>query len=93
MAEGTRARSIREKLVTAFKPSRLDLVDESARHAGHAGAPAGGESHFRLTIIAPAFDGKSRVERHRMVNQVLAAELAAGLHALTIKALGEQDAD
>lgn len=87
---GMRAR-IEEKLAAAFAPASLTVVDESDHHAGHAGARAGGETHFRVTVVADAFAGKSRLERHRMVNAALAAELADRVHALAIhaKAPGE----
>jgi BolA protein len=77
---------IAEKLTKAFAPHSLDVVDESHQHAGHAGHRPGGETHFRVTIVAEAFRGKSRVERHRMINQTLAGELAGGVHALAIHA-------
>jgi BolA protein len=77
---------ITEKLTGAFAPERLDVVDESQQHAGHAGARPGGESHFRLHIVSEAFRGKTRLERHRMVNEALAGELKAGVHALAIHA-------
>src|SRR5438128_624651 len=77
---------IAEKLTTAFAPERLDVVDESHQHAGHAGHRPGGETHFRVTIVAEAFRGKSRLERHRMVNETLAVELQGGVHALAIHA-------
>ncbi len=76
---------MREKLMIAFEPTRLDVVNESELHAGHRSSPGTGESHFRLLIVSPVFDGKSRVERHRMVNDLLAAELEAGVHALAFK--------
>ena len=76
----------------ALRPIRLDIVDESDRHAGHAGARPGGETHYRLNIVSPAFVGKSRVERHRMVNALLAAEFASGLHALAIAAAAPDEA-
>ena len=75
------------KLREAFTPESLDVTDESHLHEGHAGHRPGGETHFRLYIVSPAFQGKSRVERHRMINATLAAELAASVHALAIKAL------
>jgi BolA family transcriptional regulator, general stress-responsive regulator len=78
--------AILEKLSLAFTPSKLEVVDESHHHAGHAGHREGGESHFRLHIVSEAFRGKSRVERHRMVNETLAAELKGGVHALAIHA-------
>ena len=75
-----------EKLTKAFAPERLEVVDESHRHAGHAGARPGGETHFHVHIVSPAFGGKSRLERHRMVNAALAEELQGGVHALAIAA-------
>jgi BolA protein len=81
------AESLRHKLTVAFAPTRLDIQDDSARHAGHAGAQPGGESHFNLTIEAAAFAGASRVARQRMVYQALAEELAGPVHALSVKAL------
>jgi BolA family transcriptional regulator, general stress-responsive regulator len=83
---------ITEKLTKAFAPARLDVVDESHQHAGHAGHKPGGETHFRVTIVADAFRGKSRLERHRMVNETLAAELQGGVHALAIHAAAPGDA-
>jgi BolA protein len=75
------------KLSAAFSPSRLDITDDSARHAGHAGAREGGESHFSVTIESAAFTGASRVERQRMVYGALAEELAGPVHALSLKAV------
>jgi len=77
---------ITEKLREAFAPARLEVVDESHRHEGHAGHRPGGETHFRVYIVAEAFKGKSRLERHRMVNETLASELGGGVHALAIHA-------
>ena len=77
---------ITEKLEQAFTPESLRVEDESHHHAGHAGSRPGGETHFRLYIVAEAFRGKSRLERHRMINATLAAELAGGVHALAIHA-------
>ena len=67
-------------------PESLDVVDESHLHEGHAGHRPGGETHFRVYIVSPAFEGKSRIERHRMVNATLDAELKGSVHALAIKA-------
>ncbi len=78
--------AIRDKLTAAFAPSRLDVVDESDRHAGHAGAAPGGQTHFDLSIESKAFSGLSRIERQRRIYAVLAEEFARGLHALSIKA-------
>ena len=83
---------ITKKLTQAFAPARLDVVDESHQHAGHAGHRPGGETHFRVTIVAEAFRGKTRIERHRMVNETLAAELGGGVHALAIHATAPEDA-
>jgi BolA protein len=77
---------ITNKLREAFTPESLDVIDESHLHEGHAGHRPGGETHFRLYIVSAAFKGKSRIERHRMINGVLATELAGSVHALAIKA-------
>ena len=77
---------ITEKLRNAFAPESLRVEDESHRHEGHAGHRPGGETHFRLYIVSEAFRGKSRIERHRMINETLAGELSTGLHALAIHA-------
>ena len=77
---------ITKKLTEAFAPQSLEVVDESHHHAGHAGHRAGGETHYRIHIVAQAFKGKTRLERHRMINSTLAGELAAGVHALAIHA-------
>ncbi|MBM3530184.1 MAG: BolA family transcriptional regulator [Alphaproteobacteria bacterium] len=78
--------TIQSKLAAAFAPQSLDVIDESHKHEGHAGHRPGGETHFRVHIVAEAFRGKSRIERHRLVNQALSAELAGGVHALAIHA-------
>ncbi|HJZ31805.1 MAG TPA: BolA family protein [Hyphomicrobiaceae bacterium] len=75
---------IREKLAAAFAPTQLEVTNESHLHAGHRGSPGTGESHFRVLIVSPAFAGKSRLERHRLVNATLAAELAGTVHALAL---------
>ena len=77
---------MREKLMVALRPTRLDVVNESHLHAGHGSSPGTGESHFRVLIVSGAFAGKTPVERHRMVNEALASELKGGVHALAIKA-------
>jgi BolA protein len=77
---------ITEKLTKAFTPERVQVVDESHLHAGHAGHRPGGETHFRVYIVAEAFRGKSRLERHRMINATLVGELQGGVHALAIHA-------
>lgn len=85
--------TITEKLIQAFSPHVLDVVDDSARHHGHAGARPGGESHFKVHVVSDAFAGKSLVDRHRMVNQALADELAGPVHALNIKAATPEESD
>jgi BolA protein len=77
---------ITEKLSATFAPQRLDVEDESHGHEGHAGHRPGGQTHFRVTIVSEMFRGKNRIERHRMINQALAHELASGVHALAIHA-------
>ena len=84
--------AITTKLNKAFSPAQLDVVDESHLHEGHAGHRAGGETHFRVHIVSEAFAGKSRVDRHRMVNMVLADDLAGQVHALAIKAKAPDEA-
>ena len=77
---------ITEKLTAAFAPESLRVVDESHQHEGHAGHRPGGQTHFRVYIVSEAFKGKTRLERHRMINQLLSTELAGGVHALAIHA-------
>jgi BolA protein len=84
--------AITNKLHEAFIPESLDVVDESHLHEGHSGHRPGGETHFRVYIVSKAFERKSRIERHRMINTALAAELANSVHALAIKALGPGEA-
>ncbi len=78
---------ITTKLTEAFAPAHLDVIDESHLHAGHAGHRPGGGTHYRVYIVSSAFSGKSRVERHRMVNAQLAEALAGSVHALALTAL------
>jgi BolA family transcriptional regulator, general stress-responsive regulator len=82
---------ITEKLTSAFSPQSLEVVDESHLHAGHAGSREGGQTHYRVYIVSNAFEGKTRLDRHRMVNTALAAELAGGVHALAIHAAAPGD--
>ncbi len=77
---------ISNKLQEAFTPESLQVVDELHLHEGHAGHQASGETHFRVYIVSDAFKGKSRVDRHRMINAALAAELSGRVHALAIHA-------
>jgi BolA protein len=78
--------AITNKLREAFAPQSLDVTDESHLHEGHAGQRPRGETHFRVYIVSPAFEGKSRIERHRMINATLAGELQGTVHALAIRA-------
>ncbi len=77
---------ITRKLQAAFAPESVDVEDESRHHEGHAGSRPGGETHYRVYIVSKAFAGKSRVERHRMINAALAVELSGGIHALAVHA-------
>ncbi len=79
--------SIKEKLMLSLAPTRLDVINESHMHAGHRSSPGTGESHFRVLVIAPAFAGKSRVERHRMVNEALRGDVGGKIHALALTTL------
>lgn len=93
-AEGTPmsvASAIREKLTAAFAPDRLEVINESELHAGHRGSPGTGESHFRVVIVSTRFAGLSRLARHRLVNEVLAAELSGTIHALALSAYAPGD--
>ena len=77
---------IRNDLTAALQPARLEVIDESGLHAGHAGAVPGKITHVRVVVEAEAFRGKSRVDSHRIVNELLNNEIAAGLHALAFEA-------
>jgi BolA protein len=81
------AATLHARLTEALSPERIELVDQSARHAGHAAARPGGESHFDLLIVAEAFVGRSRLERQRMVHAALAGLIGGQVHALSITAL------
>jgi BolA protein len=81
------AATIESKLRAALQPTRVSVVDESELHKGHAGHRPGGQSHFRVEIVAAAFEGHSRVARQRRVYEILADELKAGVHALALKTL------
>ena len=79
--------AIEAKITAALSPERLDIVDNSAKHAGHAGAHPEGESHFAVTVVAGAFEGQNRVQRQRLVYAALAEEIADHIHALELKTL------
>lgn len=83
--------TIRHKLTEHLQPTRLVIIDDSQRHAGHAGARDGGETHFTVTIVSAAFAGLNRVARQRLVYQTLAAELAAQVHALSLTTLAPDE--
>lgn len=76
----------------ALRPTRLDVINESELHAGHRNSPGTGESHFRILVVSDAFSGKSRLERHRLVNDLLKDELAGGIHALALSTLAPGEA-
>ncbi|GAN68888.1 BolA family protein [Acetobacter orleanensis] len=88
-ADGLRARRVRETLTAAFEPARLDILDESSRHAHHVTKPRGPEAgatetHFRVHLVSHVFAGVSRVNRSRMVHDALCYEFGSGLHALAL---------
>lgn len=86
MTMGPIAAAITQKLEQALAPDQLVVIDESHRHAGHTGARPSGETHFRVEIVSAAFDGKSRLERQRLVYEILSKELEGGVHALSVTA-------
>lgn len=79
--------AMRRKLLEALTPLALEIENESHRHAGHAGSPGTGESHFRLRIVSAAFEGLGRVDRQRLVYSILAEELKGPVHALAVRAV------
>ena len=83
---------LEKKLFDGLAPERLNIVDESHRHHGHAGAHPEGESHFHVEIVSQAFDGKSRLDRQRLVYAILADELRARVHALSLTTLTPAEA-
>ena len=84
------ADAMRAKLA-ALEPSRVEIADDSARHAGHAGASGGG--HYRLTIVSPRFAGCTTMQRHRLIYEALGAMMRGEIHALSIKALAPDETD
>jgi BolA protein len=86
------AETIRRKLETALSPERLEIVDESHLHKGHAGHRPEGETHFRVTVVATAFAGRSRLERQRLITAALREEMGNPIHALSMKALTPEEA-
>ncbi|MCP3730525.1 BolA family transcriptional regulator [Sphingomonas sp. MG17] len=92
IATGPVAREIAERLTQALAPSRLDVINDSAKHRGHSGDDGSGESHFTVAIESPSFAGKSRVERQRMVNRALGDLMAERVHAMAIRATAPGEA-
>ena len=88
----TIAERLRRKLGDALAAERLEIIDESDRHKGHAGHDGRGESHFRVTVVADRFDGLSRLERQRMVYAIVADEMAERVHALALTTLTPSEA-
>ena len=82
---GTLRDWIEAQLQETLAPARLEVIDESHLHAGHSGARPGGETHYRLDIVAAAFEGKSRLERHRLINAALDPAFRRGLHAVAMR--------
>ncbi|MHA1189185.1 MAG: BolA family protein [Alphaproteobacteria bacterium] len=85
--------TIADTLTRSLAPEALDVIDESHLHEGHAGARPEGKTHFRIHIVSKAFIGKSRIDRHRLVNDALAQELAGPIHALAIRAQAPDEAE
>jgi BolA family transcriptional regulator, general stress-responsive regulator len=83
---------LQEKLMIGLRPTRLDVINESELHAGHRNTPGTGESHFRILVVSEAFSGKSRIERHRLVNDLLKDELAGSVHALALSTIAPGEA-
>ncbi|MBF0248934.1 MAG: BolA family transcriptional regulator [Alphaproteobacteria bacterium] len=84
--------TIEAKLTAALAPQSLEVIDNSGHHVGHAGAHPEGESHFKVVVVASAFDGKTRVARQRMVYEALAEEMAGRVHALELSTLTPEEA-
>ena len=92
MSQGMEDR-IRQKLARGLLPLVMEIVNDSARHAGHAGDDGSGESHFHVKIVSSSFNGKGRVERQRMVYDLLQEEMAGPVHALSVKAIAADEYD
>ena len=88
----TRAERMRNLLLRTFQEAELEIADDSHRHAGHAGAAPGGQTHYTVQIVTPDFRGMSRVARSRAVHDALAAEFGSGLHALSLRLLTPEEA-
>lgn len=83
---------LRKKLMIGLRPIRLDVINESDLHMGHSNSPGTGESHFKIIVVSDAFSGKSHVERHRLINDLLREEFAGGVHALALSVLAPGEA-
>ena len=90
-SKGPVAAEIEKRLVDALAPAALEVIDDSAKHHGHAGHDPRGESHFTVRVVSAAFEGQNRVARQRMVNRALADLLAERVHALAIEARAPSD--
>jgi BolA protein len=90
--DDSRAKRIQAALEAAFAPARVVVQDDSAKHAGHAGARPGGQTHYSVAVVSPAFAGQSRVARSRAVHALLAAEFDTGLHALALRLMTPEEA-
>ncbi len=88
----TRSERIRHALESAFPPARVEVQDDSRHHAGHAGAAPGGETHYSVLAVSPAFAGMNRVARSRAAHTVLESEFGGGLHALSLRLLTPEEA-
>jgi BolA protein len=83
---------ISARIAASLDQARVTVIDDSARHHGHAGAREGGESHFKVEVVSPSFAGKTRVARQRLVYDALKAEFADGVHALEVKTMTPEEA-
>jgi BolA protein len=89
----TRQERLHAALTVAFSPSDLQVVDDSAQHAGHSGASAAGETHFTVRMVSARFTGQTRIARSRAVHEAVASELESGLHALSLFLRSPDDKD
>jgi BolA protein len=82
-----------KKILESLQPEQLEIRDDSGNHAGHSGARPEGETHYHIRIVSTAFEGRSRIDRHRMVQALLAPEFESGLHALQLRTLTPAEAN
>lgn len=90
--ESPRVTLIKQRIKQAINPEKFTIIDDSAQHAGHAGAKASGGGHFSITVVAASFEGKSSVARHRMIYAALGDAMQTDIHALSIRALTPEEA-